>query len=509
MLAIIIVPRNRRPTSATAWLLAIYFIPLIGVFLFLLIGNPRLPRKRRRKQERINEYIHDTSAHLDFGTLRPHAPEWFTSLVTLNRNLGAMPLAGDNGAHLIPDYQESLDAMADAIRAAERYVHVEFYILQADASTDNFFRALEEAAARGVTVRVLLDHWANRGKPFYRKTLKRLDAMGAQWQLMLPVQPFKGKYQRPDLRNHRKLLVVDGTVAFMGSQNVTDSTYNLRKNIRRGLHWVDLMVRVQGPVVASINAVFLSDWYSETDEVLTDDINLFAVETGPGDLDCQIIPSGPGFEFENNLRLFLGLLYYAQKKIIIVSPYFVPDEALLNADHDSVPSRARGRAVRLGGGRPGSRLPRAAQLLRGAAEGRRQDLDVPEALHPALQVDDDRRRDRDHRVEQHGHALVRSQHGDLDARPRRRVRPRDARRSSSAIATSAASSRSRSGRSSRCAPRCSTTSRASPRLFSEFAAPRDARRDRTSVEARRRHAMMEAVGSCGRTPDCGIRRRKA
>ncbi|GAA5201723.1 cardiolipin synthase [Microbacterium jejuense] len=329
--AVIVVPRNRRPTAAMAWLLAIYFIPIIGVFLFLLIGNPRLPRKRRRKQERINDYIHDTSASLDFGTLRPHAPEWFRSLVTLNRNLGAMPLAGDNAAHLIPDYQESLDAMAHAIREARHFVHVEFYILQTDAATDGFFRALEEVAARGVTVRVLLDHWANRGKPFYRKTLKRLTAMGAQWHLMLPVQPLKGKYQRPDLRNHRKLLVVDGLVAFTGSQNVTASTYNLKKNIKRGLHWVDLMARIEGPVVASVNAVFLSDWYSETDEVLTEQIDLFDVTAGPGDLDCQIVPSGPGFEFQNNLKLFAGLLYAAQRKIIVVSPYFVPDESMLLA----------------------------------------------------------------------------------------------------------------------------------------------------------------------------------
>jgi cardiolipin synthase len=329
--AIIIVPRNRRPTAAMAWLLAIYFIPLVGVLLFLLIGTPRLPRKRRRKQDAINDYIRETSAHLDFGTLRPHAPDWFNSLVTMNRTLGAMPLAGDNSAHLISDYQASIDAMAAAIRAAKRYVHVEFYILQADAATDDFFRAMEEAARRGVTVRVLLDHWANRGKPYYRRTLKRLRAMGAHWQLMLPVQPLRGKYQRPDLRNHRKLLVVDGDVAFMGSQNVTDSSYNLPKNIRRGLHWVDLMVRIEGPVVASVNAVFLSDWYSETDETLEDEVDLFDISTGPGDLDCQIIPSGPGFRFENNLKLFLGLLYAAQRKIIIVSPYFVPDEALLLA----------------------------------------------------------------------------------------------------------------------------------------------------------------------------------
>ncbi len=329
--AIIVIPRNRRPTSATAWLLAIYFIPFVGLLLFFLIGNPRLPRVRRRKQRQINQYIHEATENLEFGSLRPDAPAWFTSLVRMNRNLGAMPLAGDNTVTLISEYQESLDAMAEAVRGAQDYAHVEFYILQSDAATDNLFRAMEEACARGVTVRVLLDHWANRGKPFYRATLKRLDAMGAQWHLMLPVQPFKGKYQRPDLRNHRKLLVVDGNVAFMGSQNVTDSTYNLRGNIRRGLHWVDLMVRLQGPIVASVNAVFLSDWYSETDEELSGEFDVENVDTGPGDLDAQVVPSGPGFDSENNLRLFLGLLYAAERKIIIVSPYFVPDESLLLA----------------------------------------------------------------------------------------------------------------------------------------------------------------------------------
>jgi len=329
--AVIVVPRNRRPTAAMAWLLAIYFIPFIGVFLFLLIGTPRLPRKRRRKQDAINDYIRETSSHLDFGTFRPNAPDWFTSMVTMNRTLGAMPLAGDNEAHLISDYDESLAAMAEAIRGAKKYVHVEFYILQSDPTTDDFFTALEEAIGRGVVVRVLLDHWANRGKPYYRRTVKRLTRMGAHWRLMLPVQPLRGKYQRPDLRNHRKLLVVDGDVAFMGSQNITDSTYNLRQNIRRGLHWVDLMVRIRGPVVASVGAVFLSDWYSETDETLEDEVELFDIAPAAGGLDCQIVPSGPGFRFENNLRLFLALLYYAQRKVIIVSPYFVPDEALLLA----------------------------------------------------------------------------------------------------------------------------------------------------------------------------------
>jgi cardiolipin synthase len=328
--AIIVIPRNRRPTAAMAWLLAVFFIPFVGVFLFLLIGNPRLPRARRRKQDQINEYIAETSENLHFGTLRPNAPSWFGPVVQMNQKLGALPLSGDNGAHLISDYQESLDEMAEAIRTAQDYVHVEFYILQSDDATDNFFRALEEVCARGVEVRVLLDHWANRWKPRYRETIRRLDAMGADWHLMLPVQPLKGRMQRPDLRNHRKLLVVDGVVAFLGSQNVTDSTYNLPKNIKRGLHWVDLMVRLDGPVVLSVNAIFVADWYSETDTVL-EGIDITHADIGSGDLDCQVVPSGPGFEVENNLRLFLGLLYAAKQRIMIVSPYFVPDEALLLA----------------------------------------------------------------------------------------------------------------------------------------------------------------------------------
>jgi cardiolipin synthase A/B len=330
VVAVIVVPRNRRPTAAMAWLLAIYFIPFIGIFLFLLIGNPRLPRKRRKQQEAINDALRAATDSITFGTLRPDAPTWFSQLVTLNRTLGAMPIAGDNGAHLISDYQGSLDAMAAAIDDAKRYVHVEFYILQSDASTDGFFAALERAAERGVTVRVLLDHWANRWKPRYRHTLKRLDRMGAQWHLMLPVQPLRGKYQRPDLRNHRKLLVIDGDLAFLGSQNVTDSSYNLKKNIKRGLHWVDLMARVDGPIVASIDAVFLSDWFGETGEVLDIGEELVG-SAGSGDLDCQIVPSGPGFEYENNLKLFTSLIFAAERKIVMVSPYFVPEEALLLA----------------------------------------------------------------------------------------------------------------------------------------------------------------------------------
>ncbi|MGV8885542.1 MAG: cardiolipin synthase [Microbacteriaceae bacterium] len=328
VLALIIIPRNRRPQTAMAWLMAIFFLPIPGIVLFLLFGSRRLPKGRRLKQREINDYILDTTDGFDDVS---HDHPWLDPLVELNRTLGAMPLVGGNTASLHGDPKETLAAMTEAINAAEKYVHAEFYILSYDKTTAAFFHALHEAVARGVTVRVLLDHVAGLRSKGYRRTIRRLNRIGVSWHLMLPVQPLRGKWQRPDLRNHRKILVVDGTVAFTGSQNVIDPSYNKRGNIRRGLQWKDLMVRFEGPIVAGINALFVTDWYSETDELLLRETSQIPRAKRLNALDAQVVPSGPGFAGENNLRLFNSLLYMAQERIMISSPYFVPDESMLYA----------------------------------------------------------------------------------------------------------------------------------------------------------------------------------
>ncbi|MDJ0375898.1 cardiolipin synthase [Cryobacterium sp. PH31-L1] len=331
VVAIIVVPRNRRPMSGMAWLLTIFFIPYLGVLLFLLIGYRTLPKKRRLMQDEINQFILNSTEGMDLVSREHPWPSWLESVVELNRNLGAMPLVGDNTASLINEYAVAFDTMIADINLAKKYVHVEFYILSLDHTTGPFFDALENAHKRGVSVRVLMDHIQSMRKPGFRQTKKRLTDAGIPWQLMLPVQPFKGKWQRPDLRNHRKLLIVDGTVGFMGSQNIIDRTYNMRKNIRRGLMWKDFMTRLEGPIVSGLNAIFITDWYSETNELLTRDIEPVHPRPVTDALDCQVVPSGPGFKGENNLRLFLALLYYAQDRIIITSPYFVPDESIMYA----------------------------------------------------------------------------------------------------------------------------------------------------------------------------------
>ncbi len=331
VLAIVFIPRNRRPQTATAWLLAIFFLPYIGIVLFLLLGSRHLPKRRREKQEEINRYILETTDGIDEASHDESWPAWLEPIVQLNRNLGAMPLVGGNQAELLPDYDRSLAAMTASIIAATRYVHAEFYILSFDKTTVPFFAALEDAVARGLTVRVLLDHLASLRSPGYFRTIRELKRIGVSWQLMLPIQPLRGKFQRPDLRNHRKLLVVDGVTAYTGSQNIIDSGYNKRSYRRRGLHWKDLMVRFDGPIVAGINALFVTDWYSETGELLLRETEPATTREVARALGAQVVPSGPGFDGENNLRLFNSLLYAAQERIIITSPYFVPDESMLYA----------------------------------------------------------------------------------------------------------------------------------------------------------------------------------
>jgi cardiolipin synthase len=182
-----------------------------------------------------------------------------------------------------------------------------------------------------VMVRVLFDHIGSLRSPGYRRTLRHLRRIGVEWRPMLPVQPYRGRYQRPDLRNHRKLLVIDGDVAFLGSQNLIDRSYNKRANRRRGLQWQELMTRLEGPIVGGVNALFVTDWYSETDEELEGEIGPVDPRLATTSLECQIVPSGPGFDEENNLKLFNTLIYSAQRRVSITSPYFVPDESLLAA----------------------------------------------------------------------------------------------------------------------------------------------------------------------------------
>ncbi|MBL5973845.1 MAG: cardiolipin synthase [Candidatus Leucobacter sulfamidivorax] len=346
VVALFVVPRNRRPTAGMAWLLAIFFFPVPGLLFFLLIGGNRLPKRLRRRQEEVNRRVAELAAREERTLATPleTLPSGLRNAVMLGRSLGAQPMMRGNSASICIDYEESLARIAAAIREAEEYVYIEFYILVLDDTTADVFAAMREAKARGLEVRVLLDYISSLRNPGFRRTARALDDMGVEWSYMLPVRPWRGQWQRPDLRNHRKIVVIDGRVGFMGSQNLVDSSYNKSSNRRRGLHWKDIMVRVEGPTVLGLEAVFLGDWFIETGELANEpDASRFR-DHQPGDLDCQVLPSGPGFGNENNLQVFVSLLYTAVRRISITSPYFVPDGAIMHALRAAI---ARGVAVEL------------------------------------------------------------------------------------------------------------------------------------------------------------------
>ncbi|MFO7167821.1 MAG: cardiolipin synthase [Chloroflexota bacterium] len=335
---LVFVPVNRRPSSATAWLLLIFMFPFLGLIAFLLLGSPKLSVKRRLQQRAMDELVRKEVEALRqvpelAALVDPPLEQRYAPFVRLNTNLGGLPACGGNRVELIADYQGALDAITAEVDRAREFVHLEYFIICRDRTTEGLFQALERAVQRGVKVRVLLDHLGSLVYPGFRKLVPRLRAAGIEAYVMLPVRIFDNEWSRADLRNHRKIVIVDGEVGFTGSQNIIDRTYHKRRNLRRGLYYDELVARVEGPVVAQLQAVFITDWFSETGTLLdrTAAPEIWKLPRARGTSLCQVLPSGPGHENENNLKLFTSLIYAAQRSVVICNPYFVPDDALMTA----------------------------------------------------------------------------------------------------------------------------------------------------------------------------------
>jgi cardiolipin synthase A/B len=331
-----LIPANRKPGEATAWLLLIFLAPFVGLILFLLLGSPKLSHWRRAQQRAMNERIKHLAAYaqerpeLQSIVDPPVAPR-YESLVRLNARLSGMPVVAGNTVELFTDYVGSVERIVRDINEAQHYIHLEYFMFANDTIGAPVVAALIRAQERGVKCRVLIDHLGNL--LFNGPVLKRLRAAGIPVHEMLPIKPFDNQWNRPDLRNHRKIVVIDGQIGFTGSHNLIEDTYHKPGNVRKGLHYIELVVRVTGPVVQELNAVFVTDWFSETEELLNSAVapEMRGTTQPTGDVLCQVLPSGPGFEHDNNLMLFVALLHAARHRITIVNPYVVPEESLLLA----------------------------------------------------------------------------------------------------------------------------------------------------------------------------------
>lgn len=331
-----VVIRRRRPSVAMVWLLVIFFQPWVGIVLYALMGRNRLPRRRSRQHARMLDRLREVTRRLEklpyvqAPLLGPVA----VAATALARKLSHMPILGGNDLEIVSRTSEVIDRLAADIDLAERHVHLLFYIFEPDESGRRIADALIRAAGRGVACRVLADAVGSRA--LFQQLAPELAAAGVEIHEALPVGIFRRRLARLDMRNHRKLAVIDGRIAWTGSQNIINETYG-----HRDLVFEDLMVRVQGPIVLELQMVFLADWQFNVAQVLDSD-DILPEPVSRGSMLIQALPSGPNYPTENYQRLVVAALHAAQHRVIITTPYFVPDEAVLQALQTAV---LRGVAV--------------------------------------------------------------------------------------------------------------------------------------------------------------------
>ena len=318
--AVLWIPTRTSPAAARSWLLLVFFVPLAGLPLYLLLGHPWLSRERVERQRLASQVIREQQAPLAQLRWTPGGDGADTEMVPLVERLGDFMATHGNRVELLDDYGTSLQRLLDDIDSARQRVHLLYYLMFDDAVGDRVVAALLGAAARGVECRLLLDAvGAKRGLHRYAR---RLREAGVQVHAMLPGGLRWRRSGRMDLRNHRKIVVIDNSAGYVGSQNLADATFV------PGFPNRELVARVEGPVVAHLEAVFASDWFIETGERLDVVPTLPACDT---DVATQLLPSGPAYPFENARDTVNALIHLAKRELVLVTPYFVPDDATLGA----------------------------------------------------------------------------------------------------------------------------------------------------------------------------------
>lgn len=337
LVMLVVVPFRRTPAAAKGWLLLIMFEPWIGLLIYLLIGRATLNRRQRRLlaqlPQAMAEVINRLANHPHI--FHPEIGPTLSQAVTLAENLGQSPILGGNAVELLANYDETIARIIADIDQARNHVHLLFYIFADDSATAPVLEALGRAVARGVRCRVLAD--AIGSFQGLRTLRPKLKAMGVEIHAALPINLIPWKKSRLDLRNHRKIVVVDGRIGYTGSQNL------IAADFKAGLAYEELMVRVAGPVVLELQYTFAADWFLETEEVLDGEAEFPAPDIA-GHVPAQALPSGPAFPTQNNQRLFVALVHGARSKVVLTTPYFIPDEPLLQAMQTAV---LRGAEVHL------------------------------------------------------------------------------------------------------------------------------------------------------------------
>jgi len=332
--AVRVIMARPSPGVALAWLLIVAVLPLAGLLLYLLFGERRIGGRRATRLATLRPDLEDLTqvlvregmADVDWST----QPPLCRSMDQLGRSLVGVPTLTKNKLELHSDTLEMLRGIARDIDAAEHSVHMEFYIWHAGGAADEVLEAVMRAAQRGVTCRVLIDHlgarpWWNGDQP------KRLQNAGVQVRPALRTGLLRTLTSRNDLRLHRKIVAIDGRIAWTGSMNLVDPRF-FKQDAGVG-QWVDAMVRVEGYAVVALGGTMLTDWQLETGENIHDLVrSAHLTRAAPaGEAEIQVVPSGPQESGDAILQMIVAVTFAAKERLVLTTPYFIPDDSMKRA----------------------------------------------------------------------------------------------------------------------------------------------------------------------------------
>ncbi|MGB5210015.1 MAG: phospholipase D-like domain-containing protein [Gammaproteobacteria bacterium] len=309
----------RDPGSALGWIAVCLLVPVLGPVLYVLFGINRVHTRARR--------LGLTEKHLPAIGVSPPLPDSVPASLrqqaTLTGTLQQWPLTEDNAVTSLHDGDQAYPAMLKAIGEARHRVCLSSYIFNSDVAGDQFVDALADAADRGADVRVLVDGVGE----FYSwpRISKLLRKRGVRAERFGPPSLIPPSLQL-NLRNHRKILTVDGKLGFAGGMNI--SAGNIASAEQPGHSIRDIHFRFQGPVVAQLDTAFFEDWELATNEAPPAGLEAVA---GDGDSLCRVVTDGPGRDLFKLAAMFIGAVSLARRRVTIVTPYFLPPRPLTGA----------------------------------------------------------------------------------------------------------------------------------------------------------------------------------
>lgn len=324
MICVILLRPRTRPPVTLAWIVVILVIPLAGTIAYLLVGDVRLGKRRRERHARIVQQLDDRMASrgVEPDAGRAVVAEQYRPITALADAIAGTVPRGGNRVDLIGQTNEFIDALVSDIEAATSHCHLLFYIFETDESAQRVAEALIEAAGRQVACRLLVDAVGSRR--FSGSALRRrMSDAGVEVVEALPANAIRLLLARIDLRNHRKLAVIDGVTGYVGSHNITDPAFAPK---RRFGPWVDAICRIRGPVVRDLQRLFLEDWSQDTGQTPLQTIEDQPPPHADG-VTAQLLASGPNANNEALRQLLQAAFHTAREELILTTPYFVPDEA--------------------------------------------------------------------------------------------------------------------------------------------------------------------------------------